>query len=691
MRYFSKHKWRLKPSILTLFVLLTVPVSVTIVTVTYFSNQSIARANAEALVERFRTEGLKDVKSDFELMKAMASSAAVIGTEQPDFYYSDRSLHYLNSILAHSRGIVSVYVGLEDGTFRQVRRIDPRVEIQGKLPPPGTRTANRWILRLGNGTILDRYEFRDAEGRVLGVSEAPTTYDPRVRGWYRRTAEARSTFVTDPEVFSALSLIGFTVAAPFFANEKVLGVAAVDITLDGLSEYLAQHNISPGTLSYILDSRGEVIANSDLSKTYANENGQVELQHVTEVGNKLPAAAFAARPSDHAKPFFFTHDGKDYIASLSDLPPGLGKRWQLFIVTPLSDFTSAFQKNNVHLLVFGLVATALQLAIIYFLTGVVSAPLERLARKVNRIQDFEGENLPSLQSPIREISVLSRAIDTLDAAARAFAAFVPVGLVKQLLQSDHRLELGGHSRFLTIFFCDLESFSTLSEEVPSQELMLRVSAYLGLVTHAVNAEHGTIDKFLGDGVMAFWGAPALLDDHAWRACVAAVSIQRGMDALNAQWSEQGLKPLNLRIGIHSDAVLVGNVGSKERMSYTVIGDGVNVAARLEGINKEFRTRICISHSVFKEAGERLCVRPVDDVTVKGRRTKITIYELLGVHGADPALAPDASAVRLAELTRAAFTALTAGDDCRARDLYRKVLCEFPTDTVAQTLVARLGA
>src|SRR6185312_16277089 len=157
----------------------------------------------------------------------MASSAAVIGTEQPDFYYSDRSLHYLDSILAHSRGIVSVYVGLEDGTFRQVRRIDPRVEIQGKLPPPGTRTANRWILRLGNGTIVDRYEFRDASGRVLGVSEAPTTYDPRVRGWYRRTAEARSTFVTDPDVFSALSLIGFTVAAPFFANEKVLGVAAV--------------------------------------------------------------------------------------------------------------------------------------------------------------------------------------------------------------------------------------------------------------------------------------------------------------------------------------------------------------------------------------------------------------------------------------------------------------------------------
>ena len=226
-----------------------------------------------------------------------------------------------------------------------------------------------------------------------------------------------------------------------------------------------------------------------------------------------------------------------------------------------------------------------------------------------------------MSSPIREISVLSKAIDTLDAAVKSFSAFVPVGLVTQLLQSEQKLELGGHSRFLTIFFSDLEGFSTLSEEVPSQELLLRVSAYLELVTKTVNQEHGTIDKFIGDGVMAFWGAPALLDDHAWRSCVAAMRIQRGMDALNERWQAEGLKPLNVRIGIHSDAVLVGNIGSKERMSYTVMGDGVNVAARLEGINKEFHTRICISHSVFKEAGERLCVRPIDDVTVKGRRSQ----------------------------------------------------------------------
>ena len=167
-----------------------------------------------------------------------------------------------------------------------------------------------------------------------------------------------------------------------------------------------------------------------------------------------------------------------------------------------------------------------------------------------------------------------------------------------------------------------------------------MSRHLELVIRSINQEHGTIDKFMGDGVMAFWGAPALLEDHALRACVAALRIQRGMEELNAQWQAEGDEPLRVRIGIHCDAVLVGNIGSRERMSYTVLGDGVNVAARLEGMNKEFRTTICISHATFREAGENLCVRPIDEVTVKGRRGLVPIYELLGAYGAGPELEPE---------------------------------------------------
>ena len=683
-------RMRLRPSILMLFLLLTVPVFFAIVAVTYFSNERIARSNAEQLVERFRTDAIESIQHNFDPIKSLVRSAAAVGADQPDFYSDNRSLRYLFSILQHSGKIVSMYVGLADGSFRQARRIEPNVDVQGKPVPADTRYADRWIDPAPRGAgPVDHYLVLDNQRTEVGKSEQATEYDPRARPWYRTTQQAGALVITDPDVFAALGLIGVTVAAPILHDGKLLGIAAADITLDGLSEYLAERKVSARTLSFILDHQGRVIANSERAKTYTNQNGRVELQHITSLGNTLPAVAFSARPRDSENMFSFAHDGKDYVASLTTLPASFGKRWQLFVVTPIGDFTEAFQENNKRLFFFGLVAIALQILAIYFLSGVISAPLEKLAVKVGRIQDLEGGDMTPLESPIREVVVLSRAIDTLDAAVRSFAAFVPVGLVRQLLESDQKLELGGHSRFLTIFFSDLEGFSSLSEQVPSQELLRRVSAYLAVVTKAVNEEAGTIDKFIGDGVMAFWGAPALLEEHAARACLAALRIQRGMEVLNAQWQEDGLKPLNVRIGIHSDAVLVGNIGSKERMSYTVMGDGVNIAARLEGVNKEYGTRICISHSVYKEAGDRLCVRPIDNVTVKGRRATILIYEVMGAFGLGPQFEPDTATVNLCRMTRSAYEAIEDQDSVLALARYQAILAEYPGDPVATEMAKRL--
>jgi len=691
MKRLFARKLRLRPSIVALFVLLTVPVFLTSVAVTYVSNERIARDNADALIERFRIDAIDSIQGMFSPIKSLVRSAAMVGSQQPDFYSDNRSLKYLLSMLLHSDKLVSIYVGMADGSFRQARQINPAVEVQDKLPPAGVEYAYRWIEPPGGSTPVDHYVFLDEEHNPLGASDKATTYDPRPRLWYRQTVKDGKLIITDPDIFAALGLIGFTIAAPIYTDGKIAGVAAADITLDGLSQYLSERKISPGTLSYVLDTQGGVLANSELAKTYTDEDGQVELQHITSLANGLPAIAFSARPHDSGKPYSFSYGGKEYVASWSMLPIKFGKRWQLFIVTPLKDFTNPFKRNDRRLLFWGLIAIGAQILIIYFLSAVVSSPLERLALKVAKIEDLGGHNLPPLQSAVAEISVLSKAIDTLDATVKSFAAFVPVGLVRQLIASDHKLELGGHSRFLTIFFSDLEAFSTLSEEAPTHELMMRVSAYLEIVTKAVNEEAGTIDKFIGDGVMAFWGAPALLEDHAWRACLAALRIGQGMDALNEHWQNQELKPLNVRIGIHSDAVLVGNIGSMERMGYTVIGDGVNIAARLESINKEYGTRLCISHSVFKEAGERLCVRPIDDVTVKGRRTKIPIYELMGAFGAAPELEPDAATIRLCRLTRLAHEALIQEDFALALSRYREILAEFPDDTVSRELVRRLSS
>lgn len=681
---------RLKPSILSLFILLTVPVLAVIIVVNYVANDRIARVKGQELVERFRQQAMDSVREIFDPIKSLIRAAAVLGDQQSDFYSDNRSIKYFQSILEHSPKIVSVYVGLNDGSFRQARRIDPSVAIFGKPPPAGTQYAYRWVEKRPGEGLIDRYVFFDANGQGLGATEGVTAYDPRSRMWYRETAQSNSLFITDPDVFAALSLIGFTVAQPFSKDGEVRGVVAADITLEGLSQYISEHRVSPNTLSYVLDHQGRVLAASDLSRTWIANKGRVELRHISALDNELPAIAYGAHPRNGGEQLYsFTYGGREYFASLSTMPADFGKRWQFFIVAPISDFTGVFDRNNRLLLAVGLIATVLALTIIYFLSGAVSAPLERLAAKVLKIQEMGNEPLPVVRSKVHEIDVLAHAIDTLDSAVKSFAAFVPVGLVRELLTTDAKTQLGGHSRFLTILFSDLEDFSTLSERIPAQALLKRVSRHLELVTHSINQEHGTIDKFMGDGVMAFWGAPALLEDHAFRACVAALRIQRSTEELNAQWKAEGAEPLRVRIGIHSDAVLVGNLGSRERMSYTVLGDGVNVASRLEGINKEFRTTICISHSTFKEAGENLCIRPIDEVAVKGRRALVPIYELLGAYGAGPELEPAPQAMRLAELTRIAHEALLKQDRACALERYRALLGEFPDDPVAQVMIERL--
>ena len=148
--------------------------------------------------------------------------------------------------------------------------------------------------------------------------------------------------------------------------------------------------------------------------------------------------------------------------------------------------------------------------------------------------------------------------------------------------------------------------------------------------------------------------------------------------------------LQLRIGIHTDSVLVGNIGSPNRMSYTVLGDGVNVAAYLELANKAFDTAICVSQTVVREAGHRLCVRPLDQMSVKSRQSAILVFELLGILDSDPAVAPDPNAAMLARLGAAAWKARQQGLPHVAQETYRQSIARYPEDPVSQRLLARVG-
>ena len=206
---------------------------------------------------------------------------------------------------------------------------------------------------------------------------------------------------------------------------SVRGVVAIDITLDGFSSYLAQRKVSPGSLTFILDAEGRVVASSDRTRSYANDEGRVELRHISSLDKELPSAAFSSRPRDGDRSsllYTYHHGGKEYLVSLTDMPADLGKRWQFFVVSPVDDFTGAFNRNNQRLLLIGVAAIVLQVIIIYFLSSIISRPLERLAGNVDHIRELDAHQQPSISSAIREISSLSRAIDMLDNAVKSFSA-----------------------------------------------------------------------------------------------------------------------------------------------------------------------------------------------------------------------------------------------------------------------------
>jgi adenylate cyclase len=285
---------------------------------------------------------------------------------------------------------------------------------------------------------------------------------------------------------------------------------------------------------------------------------------------------------------------------------------------------------------------------------------------------------------------LQQAANLMSNSLRSFAAFVPVGIVRQLITSGRPVTLSGESRFLTIFFSDLEDFSTVSERLSPEELMRQVSSYFEVVVGALTRESATIDKFIGDSVMAFWGAPTEVPDQVYRACVGALRAANRVSRLNHEWARDGRPQMRMRIGLHCADVVVGNVGSSERLSYTVMGDGVNVASRLEGVNKIFHTTICISESVYDAVADRIIARPIQFVSVKGRQSRVMVYELMGIRDTvDPELFADAAATRLCTMTTCALTALTAEHLTEAQVKYQELLAEYPSDPVARYMVDHL--
>ena len=262
----------------------------------------------------------------------------------------------------------------------------------------------------------------------------------------------------------------------------------------------------------------------------------------------------------------------------------------------------------------------------------IRSPIRALVIETEKIKNFDLKDEVAINASLHELNQLITAVSSMKLGLQSFQKYVPADLVRQLIDTHQEARIGGKLAEMTVFFSDVADFTNITEDLAPNELTRQLSEYFEVMTEVILRNRGTVDKYIGDAVMAFWGAPIAREDHALLACRAAIECQRALRALAQRWKAEDKYEFRTRIGLCTGEIIVGNVGSNERLNYSVIGDPVNLASRLEGLNKVYKTSIIISEDTWLRCADSIEARLLDFVAVKGKAEPVRIYELIGEKG-----------------------------------------------------------
>jgi class 3 adenylate cyclase/ABC-type nitrate/sulfonate/bicarbonate transport system substrate-binding protein len=674
-----------------LFVLLSIPVLIFILVYNFEQNSAAINATLNDVVAKTKQASIEYAENLINPVAATLELLAAIAAEDPETFKKEESRELLYQALTSAPQIDAVYVSFEDGYHRVVTRIDDdRRRSDAKIPASANWHSSFIDSYSGSPRRARHRTFFDIWPHGVGNYDVDVILDIRTLPGYQAAKEVRALIVEEPSINPDTGYPIISVRFPIVRDGAFIGCASANITLDVLSRFLTSHRASAGSTTLIANPANRtIIAAPDLHKVVRTQDNRVEIAKLDTIADENVREAYRLQSETNSDDFLFRspQSGEEISASFTPFPGSFGKPWEVITLTPTDDFVGTLKRTNRQMIVLITALTGMELLLIYVFSRRLSRPIEGVSRELRSVEDLTFSHAAMPSSNIKEIKELQTAVSLFETSLRSFSSFVPLDVVRKLIKTGTPLTLGVEQRFLTVLFTDLQDFSTLSEQMAPNDLLAQLSVYFEAVSQAIAEEFGTVDKFIGDGIMAFWGAPVYRDDHVLRACCGAMRATRRMQQINADWSKQGRPSLHLRIGLHCADVLVGNVGSSERLSYTVMGDGVNVAARLEGINKTFGTTICISDSVVEAVGPEIIARPIRKVQVKGRKREFMIYELLGIRASDdPELKASAEVIRLCEMTRDASSHFECGELHHAARRYEDILRAFPDDPVARSLL-----
>jgi adenylate cyclase len=487
---------------------------------------------------------------------------------------------------------------------------------------------------------VDRYLPEPGDLRFLERTIVPTGYTALDQNWYRKAVRSDRTVWTMTTEFPDRRQPGINISGKFILYDRFVGVINVTIELSRLSRFLSELHVSSSGTVAILDTAENVIASPEPAEREAERAGMMRsLASLDPRQSPLLAIARDAmsanrmRLSEHKSltplplPPFRAANGGVYFVTFSPLD---FRDWNVVTVIPEKDFLANIDRNTQRLL-YGLAGFTLVmiLAAILLADRILGRPLIRIAGQLRHIEGFRLDRIARIASPLRELDDLSAAMIQMAHGLTSFQKYLPTELVRTLVSQGIEAKPGGQQQTLTVLFSDLANFTSLSERLGA-DIVPILTDYLSRASRAIVAEGGTIDKFIGDAVMAFWGAPMPNERHAEAACRAALACRRALAEVTTTGADGRPAALHLRIGINTGPMLVGNIGSEERLNYTVIGDSVNLASRLEAVNKVYGTEIIIGEATRRSAGASILVRELDTVAVYGRMEGTAIFELLAM-------------------------------------------------------------
>ena len=517
----------------------------------------------------------------------------------------------------------------------------------------------------------DTWHYKDEAFQTLSQESFPAVYDPRVRNWYLGAIQKHELYWSDVYSFNPIGEAGLTVAYPIF-NEKngLIGVVGADLSLSNLSDFLTQQKISTSGKAFIVNTAGKILIPK-------------------EETDATVTAAYKLFTQKQEHNFLFNENGVKYLAHANFLPISAENKLIVLIIAPLNDFFGEIFKTlqeTVLISVFILILSGL--AIVYF-SKRISHPIVQLTQEVDKIKHLDLESEKRVKSHIREISLLDASIAAMRVTLRSFGRYVPKEIVQKLMEQGQEIVLGGEKRALTVLFSDIADFTPIAESLPIEEIMTPLAVYFDSVSRILLESQGTIDKYIGDSVMAFWGAPSEVSEHEVRACTAALLCREALTRFNRERKRESKPEFLTRFGIHTGEVIVGNIGTTERMNYTVMGDVVNEAARLQQVNKIYHTSILISEEVYRKIGDQFLTRILDIVSVKGKKEKIKIYELVAKHHGEEAILPTPEQIELCTSFTQGYELYFQGKLEEAKKHFQMLNQKFPNDFPTQLYLERM--